>query len=224
MGRSRLGWAASVVAPWCLAIGVLISITAEAGQEPPQSGSVADRRALIEAGDPIRAAIALAQRQRAVDEAGVPTPLVMARFAVGDPGDFGVPDEIEPNRALKDKAPPLPSVDRSGKGDPFFELRPGFDARKRSGPGEPDPNAFQSWPPEVQDPRDAEFDPGHAMSPMRPADRPESGASSFSDGATPPVPLDFALNSSTPTASDGVLVVVEVDPSQPDTTVVPKSP
>ena len=33
MGRSGLGWAASAVAPWRLAVGVLLSITAEAEQE-----------------------------------------------------------------------------------------------------------------------------------------------------------------------------------------------
>ena len=56
MGRSRLGWAGSVVAPWCLAVGVLLSITAEAGQEPARYGSVADRNGLLEASDPVRRA------------------------------------------------------------------------------------------------------------------------------------------------------------------------
>jgi spore germination cell wall hydrolase CwlJ-like protein len=36
---------------------------------------------------------------------------------------------------------------------------------------------------------------------------------SFDDGATPAAPLEFAFNSSTPTSSDGVLVVVEADPA-----------
>ena len=40
----------------------------------------------------------------------------------------------------------------------------------------------------------------------------------FDDGATPGLPLEFALNSSSPTSSDGVLVVVETDPAN-ETTV-----
>ncbi len=36
---------------------------------------------------------------------------------------------------------------------------------------------------------------------------------SFDDGATPAAPLEFALNSSSPTSSDGVVVAVEIDGS-----------
>ena len=223
MGRSRLGWAGSVVAPWCLAVGVLLSITAEAGQEPAQYGSVADRNALLEASDPVRKAIALSQQIRAVDEDGEPSPIVHASFVVGDPDGFTGPDEIEPNRTLKDRASPLPSVDRTGKGDPFIALRPGFDARGGNGPGHADPRALRSWAHEGLSHRDAEFDPGHTMSPVRPGDgAPESAVSTFSDGATPAAPLEFALNSSSPTPSDGVLVVVELDPES-QTTVAAKS-
>ena len=61
----------------------------------------------------------------------------------------------------------------------------------------------------------AEFDPSHTMSPVEPSGAgpaPEGGPVSFSDGATPSAPLEFALNSSSPAPSDGVLVVVETDP------------
>src|SRR5271165_599906 len=217
MGRSRLGWAGSLVAPWCLAVGVLITITAEAGQEPAQYASVADRNRLAEANDPIRRAIALAQSARAIDEDGAPLPIVPARFYDGDPGAFSGPDEIEPNRTLKDPTSPLPSVDRTAKGDPFIGLRPGFDARGRKGPGDADPDA-------APDPREAEFDPGHTMSPAPPggvAPASDAGDLAFTDGATPAAPLEFALNSSTPTPSDGVLVVVEDEEAQ--TTTAPKS-
>jgi hypothetical protein len=220
---SALGWAGSVVAPWCLAVGVLLTITAEAGQEPTQYGSIADRNALIEANDPVRKAIALSEHLRAVDEDGEPLPIVRASFAVGDPDGSASRDEIEPNRTLKDPASPLPSVDTTGKGDPFIGLRPGFDARGRDRPGQFDSQALRSWPHEIEGPRDAEFDPGHTMSPVRPgAGAPESAVSTFGDGATPAPPLEFALNSSSPTPSDGVLVVVEVD-SQSQTTVAAKS-
>ncbi|MBV8107544.1 MAG: cell wall hydrolase [Hyphomicrobiales bacterium] len=224
MGRSRLGWAGSVAAPWCIAVGVLLSITAEAGQEPAQYGNVADRNALLEASDPVRKAIALSHQIRAVDEDGVPTPIVAARLAVGGPDDLAGADEIEPNRTLKDPASPLPAVDRRGKGDPLFGLRPGFDARARRGPDAAGPDALERGPPYAQDPRDAGFDGGRTMSPARPGDGAASAEGpSFSDGATPALPLDMALNSSTPTPSDGVLVVVEVDPSQAQTTVAAKS-
>ena len=64
------------------------------------------------------------------------------------------------------------------------------------------------------------------MSPERPNDggpsAPVSDGLSFGDGATPAAPLAFALNSSTPTSSDGVVVVVEADSGQ-QTTVEPMS-
>ncbi len=220
MGRLRLGWAGSVVAPWCLAAGVLLTITAEAGQEPVQYGSVADRNALLEASNPVRRAIALSHPIRAVDEDGAPTPIVESRLSIGGPDDFAGPDEIEPNRTLKDPASPLPAVDRSNKGDPFIGLRPGFDARVRRDLGA----AALSGPREDQNPLDAELDRGRTMGAAQAADAVASGQSpSFSDGATPALPLEMALNSSTPTPSDGVLVVVEVDPSQTQTTIAPKS-
>jgi hypothetical protein len=217
---------ASVVAPWCLAFGVLLSITAEAEQEPAQYASVFDRNRLLEAMDPVREAIALARDSRAVDEDGAPVPIVATRFVVGNQGDFSNPDEIEPNRTLKDQGSRLPEVDRSAKGNPFLGLRPGLNARRRGGSKELDPDALASWPSEVQGPRDAEFDPGHTMSPARPGDtnRAEDSADqTFSDGTTPATPLDFALNSSSPAPSDGVLVVVEMDPNEPQTTIATQS-
>ena len=55
------------------------------------------------------------------------------------------------------------------------------------------------------------------MSPPRPADGVEQELKpapiTFDDGATPALPLEFALNSSTPTSSDGVVVAVESDDS-----------
>ncbi len=47
------------------------------------------------------------------------------------PGDSAAPDEIEPNRTLKDPAAPFPAVDRSAKDDPFDAGVPG---RARCGP------------------------------------------------------------------------------------------
>jgi hypothetical protein len=125
---------------------------------------------------------------------------------VGDAYSLAAPDEIEPRGALKAARPPFPQVDRASKGDPFIGLRPGFDARRLIGaPARAGPD----------DPRRAEFDPGHTMPPEGPGDVPPPAAPTglaFDDGATPGLPLEFALNSSSPTPSDGVLVVVETDP------------
>ena len=215
-----------MVAPWCLAV-VVLSITAEAGQEPAQYTGVYDRNRLLEAADPVRKAIALARRLQAVDSDGMPQPIVEARFLVGDPENYAAPDEIEPNKTLKDPAAPFPEVDGSAKGDPFIGLRPGFDARDGRGRNGAVPDAPRAWPREIQDPRDAEFDPGHTMSPVQPGDperAPSAEASSVSDGATPAVSLEFALNSSSPTSSDGVVVVVETGPAQAQTTIAERSP
>jgi hypothetical protein len=218
MGRSRTGWALSVAAPWCVAFAVLLSITAEAEQEPldggafDRSGRIATDAALLAPGPP-----------RAVDEDGAPLPIVQARYVAGDPSELAAKsDEIEPNGALKAPPHPFPDVERAAKGDPFVGFRSGFGAKRLTeAPTKADLDALQSWPHELQDPRDAEFDPGHTMSPEPPNERRQSAppfvALEFDDGATPALPLEFALNSSSPTSSDGVLVVVETDPVQQTT-------
>jgi Cell Wall Hydrolase len=217
MGRSRTAWALSVAAPWCIGLAVLVSITAEAEQEPLPGVSRFASTRMIEAAGRLDRALQAARPLRAVDEDGEPLPIVKARLVAGDPdGLAAASDEIEPNGALKSPPQPFPSVERAAKGDPFIGLRPGFDARGLNGapalagldPGEP-------WPHELEDPRDAEFDSGHTMSPERPGDGAlppaERPGLAFDDGATPGLPLEFALNSSSPTPSDGVVVVVETD-------------
>jgi cell wall hydrolase len=222
MGRSRIGWAASVVAPWCLAVGVLLSITAEAEQEPIQLSGIYDRSRLLAESDPVRKAIALANRRQAVDGDGTPLPLIQTRSFVGEPRDYSSVDEIEPKAILKIPAEPFPAVDRSTKGDPFIGLRPGFDARAHTGLGGNWPDSPRGWPQEIGGPPDTEFDPAHTMSPLRPGDSgraPGGAAAAFSDGATPAVPLEFALDSSSPTSSDGVAVAVVTDPNARETTI-----
>ena len=201
MGRSRIGWAASVVAPWCLAVGVLLTITAEAEQEPVQLSGVYDQRRLLEESDPVRKAISLANRELAVDADGTPLPLVQTRTFAG---------EIGPKATLKAGTEHFPDVDRSAKADPFIDLS----TREAAGAGA------------VRRAQGAEFDPDGTMSSLRPGDAesaPRAPAAAFSDGATPAVPLEFALNSSSPAPSDGVLVLVEIDPNAPQTSTAQPS-
>jgi hypothetical protein len=226
MGRTRIGWVASAIAPWCLAVGVLLSITAEAEPERAPYASAFDRAPLEGTDSPIRRAIAAVRHYEAVGLDGTPAPLIESRLVTGDPGDYGEPDEIEPNRALKADPSAFPNVDRSAKGDPFIGLRPGFDARRRNGAALLDPYAGGDAPPGPNDPRTAEFDPDHTMSPGGPSaeERPPVPQElAVTDGATPTLPLEFALNAESPTPTDGVVVDVQTDGREPQTTVAEQS-
>ena len=216
MGRSRVRWAVSVAAPWCVAVAVLVSITAEAEQEPLEFMSVFDRAHLMGATGGLGAAMLAGRPLRTVDEDGSPLPIIQARSFTGDRDAFAADTgESEPNGALKRPGERFPAVDRGAKGDPLTAV-PGFNARRLNGKRtQAEPYAYKSWPRESEDPLDREFDPGHTMSPLQPADGDEQGPTTltFDDGATPAAPLEFALNSSSPTSSDGVLVAVEIDGS-----------
>jgi hypothetical protein len=199
-----------------MGLAVLVSITAEAEQEPAAGASRFASTRMIEAAGRLDRALQAARPLRVVNEDGEPLPIVEARLAVGDPdGLAAASDEIEPNGALKRPPLPFPEVDRSTKGNPFVGLRPGLDARRLNG---------GLAHARLDDPRDPEFDPGHSMSPERPDDNGSPPAErpglAFDDGATPGLSLEFALISSSPTPSDGVLVVVETD--SPDQTTIPQ--
>ena len=215
MGRSRFGWALSVAAPWCVALAVLVSITAEAEQEPPEFMSAFDRSRMIGAARGLGEAIA-GRPLRAVDENGEPLPIVQARNVTGDPNAPAAdPDGIEPDPTLKRPGLKFPAVDRGAKGSPLIGP-PSLNAKRfNERRAQAEPYALNSWPRELEDPRDDEFDPSHTMSPPRPADSADQELKpapiTFEDGATPALPLEFALNSSTPTSSDGVVVAVESD-------------
>jgi hypothetical protein len=208
MGRSRIGWAASAVAPWCLALGVLLSITAEAEQERAPYASAFGRTRFNEADSPIHRAIEAATRFQAIGADGTPTPLIESRLVTGEPDEYAEADEIEPNSALKAGSTGFSDVDRNGKGDPFIGLRPGFDARQRGG------LIPHARTPSDENKRETEFDPDHTMSPGDP-DAPERtpGAAvlAVTDGETPAVPLEFALNAESPTPTDGIVVDVEAE-------------
>ena len=203
MGRSRMSWALRVAAPWCAALAVLLSITAEAEQEPAGYTRVFARVGLMGLGRPIIADRPL----RAVDEDGQPLPLVEARLVAGD-RDGGLADsgEGEPNAALKRPGPTFPAVDRAAVGD-------------RALPTQRRPDATQSCGLRASERRIRSRPYDESAGPRR----RRAGAPAplaFGDGATPPLPLEFALNSSSPTSSDGVVVAVEMD--GPGVTMVPQ--
>ena len=109
MGGSRVSWAASVIAPWALACGLVVSITARADPDPDTGGLT---RPLRSSGD---FAISGAR-------------LIEANYAVGDPDELAsLPDEIEPRFAAKRDVATV--INRARKGDPFVALRPGFEAK-----------------------------------------------------------------------------------------------
>ncbi len=202
MARSRLAWAGSTVAPWGVALGLLVSITAQAGQDAGGIGSPVAQDARAERPSSVREALlsstfGLPARSAALD--GDENPILEARLTLGTSEDLAaIPDEIEPNAAVKKGRANFPAIDRTGKGDPFVVLRPGFDAHRR-GPVPSGEDGAENGPRESRSP--AAIPSAADVAASRP--RPQ-----FGDGATPGVPLELALNSSTPTPSDGKPIVV----------------
>jgi spore germination cell wall hydrolase CwlJ-like protein len=211
MGRSRLGWACNAIAPWCLAGGLVVSITAQAGQDPSHGASVAFESAQA----PIRQALLAANFHLpgGVAAFGAPS-LIQASLTLGSPEDLAeVDDEIDPRGDLKQPRRAFPVVDRSLKGDPFLALRPSFNARLNHRLAKGD--AAPINPGELSSDSDA-GNSALAYVDMPPVDQAapwsDPGADqkplTVSDGATPAVPLDVALNSSTPQPSDDKPIVV----------------
>ena len=218
------------IAPWTLAVGLVLSFAADAGQEASFGANLA---ALTSPG-PEEPADLLAASSRT------------------DPGAFGLirqarllaaperarePAELTPRRDLKAHAVQLqqkgqgakllyPAVERARRADPFVALRPAFDTRWR-GEGalaaaaaqavlfahdDSEPaSVFVVEEGEAQGPDAvASFQPfAEAEAPVtgsaRAAASPGAGASAATtpqrrDGATPAVPRSAALASSTPVA------------------------
>jgi spore germination cell wall hydrolase CwlJ-like protein len=185
MGRSRLAWVGSTVAPWGIALGFLVSITAQAGEEvglDPQSLRIS---AFVPASSSVR-------------------PIIEASLTLGSPQDLAATsDEVDPNPAVKQGRSAFPAIDRSSKGDPFIIFRPSFQAKRAPQTTPREADAAEDWPDDSRSPaRVADIDPAAP-----------SGLLPFGDGTTPGAPLDFALNSSTPTPSDGKLLIAEQKPA-----------
>ena len=122
------------MAPWCLGIGFVVSVTADAGQDVVSGASLAPIVAraalqpvnLVPRGDILAGDLGTFGSGRGL--------LREARLALGAPEDFAtLPDEIAPRTDLKVQSRHLPLVDRAHKGDPAVRLRPSFDTKLRGG-------------------------------------------------------------------------------------------
>ena len=144
MRNSGVIWICGAVAPWCLALGLVISFTAEAGQDVPVGASVlAVSHAPTMPDDLIprsRLALAAFTTGRALPGAA----LWQASLGLGGAIDASgnAANELTPKIEFKRNVrmspggkPPvltaLPEVDKSTRADPFVALRPAFDARLR---------------------------------------------------------------------------------------------
>jgi len=252
MKRSRMSWAMGVIAPWCLGAGLLLSITADAGQNATVGGSFA-----------ALSSVATAQPDDLIPMDGTALTgdlgsfgmahervLTPVSFDLGTPEDFEkVADEIEPRRMAKRNAGPAPMIDRARKGDPALGLRPTFDSQLRQrngvraaqvlGPHDDampaasfslndgvDPldgaTSFAPWA-EGEDMQGESEGPSAGTASI--AMRPAALKERLAQGATPKVSRAEALSSTTPAQSDGTPVVAVFSPQQlraPNATVVPR--
>lgn len=127
-------WALAALAPWALGMGVLVSFTADAGQDFLGDANIAP----------------LTARSRDARAAGIGAPTGFADAAAGDFGAasrrnliearliVGAPeethpdpeDENEPRVEIKPNTRIFPEVDRSHKSDPLIAIRPTLETRK----------------------------------------------------------------------------------------------
>lgn len=125
-----------VVAPWCLGVGLLVSFSADAGQDMTYGATLAPAslETILQPADLI---------PNQID--GAPIPLIKAdtvtgeqeaSLELGQPQEFNERvDEIVPRIAFKPNSHIVahwaPDIDRSNKGDPLIGLRPSFDSELR---------------------------------------------------------------------------------------------
>ncbi len=208
--KSSASWAVGVVAPWCLGVGVLVSFTASAGQDPTANARKAPLAARVEAS--VEGASLAAALNGDLAGARANAPLQLASLDVGGPFDpHSAPDEREPHAELKPNAASVPEVDRSHKGDPLVsQLRPSYESR-RNGQAKT-VQAAKTEDPQVTTQRTASAAlPDQAGSTATPA----AGAAPLAavkeralHGASPATPRAVALGSSTPAQPDAVPIEV----------------
>jgi spore germination cell wall hydrolase CwlJ-like protein len=133
MGRSRVGWMFGAVAPWCLGVGLAVSVPADAGVDSSIGASLSPSILNPPMGAPDELVPAVSGRIH-LAYAGGAILLREARLNIGEADDFRErpPAESEPRRDLKPRSTGFPEANRATKGDPFVGLRPTFDARLRA--------------------------------------------------------------------------------------------
>lgn len=133
MGHSRVGWMFGAVAPWCLGVGLAVSVPADAGVDSTIGASFSPDMLAPRLDAPADLVPASAGRIH-LAYAGGQMPFREARLTLGQAQDFAErpPAEHEPRRDLKPKASTFPEANVQSKGDPFVGLRPTFDARLRA--------------------------------------------------------------------------------------------
>ena len=207
--KSSASWAVGVVAPWCLGVGLLVSFTASAGQDPAALSRKAPLTARVEASVE---GSSLASALYGEINRPMAAPLQLARLDVGGPYDLhAATDESEPHDALKPNAAGVPEVDRSHKGDPLVAmLRPSYESRRAGQAKKVEAAAAPSEEPQLTTQRTAS-----AALPVQAGSTATPAAASASSqvlkeralhGATPAIPRAVALGSSTPSQPDAVPV------------------
>ncbi|MGB2730892.1 MAG: cell wall hydrolase, partial [Methylovirgula sp.] len=132
MGLLKISWAMGVVAPWCLGVGLVVSIPADAGQDARIGASLAPAsfRAVVAPGDLVPGYVSGPGFGLDLED-GMPSQ-EEASLILGESSEFDqMPDEIEPRVVMKRSAAGAPDIDRSHKGDPIVGLRPSFDSLLR---------------------------------------------------------------------------------------------
>lgn len=241
MGYSRTGWAAGVIAPWCLGMAIVVSISADAGQEPAYGASFAPvplhpashPALLIPAGPaahpgPANDFAALSGEARKI--------LQESSLSIGSGEDFRrLPDEIEPRAVMKRNAQLFPTVDRTHRGDPLVGLRPSFDSHLQQSHG-----AAKLRAEDLDDESTAAENPA-TFEPLPDSDSPATAHSSAGaspgqngslvtmrpsvinerllQGATPATRRAIALESATPAPLDSRPVEVVALPVEPQLSV-----
>ena len=209
--KSSASWAVGVVAPWCLGVGLLVSFTASAGQDPSAFSRKAPLTARVEAsveGTSLASALYGEMSRPAA------APLQLARLDVGGPYDLHAAiDESEPHDALKPNATGVPEVDRSHKGDPLVAmLRPSYESRRAGQAKKVEAAAAPSEEPQLTTQRTASAalpaQAGSTATPTAAAASPQVLQERALHGATPAIPRAVALGSSTPSQPDAVPIEV----------------
>lgn len=136
-GLFRISWALGVVAPWCIGIGLVVSISADAGQDLSFGATVASARFHViikpidlvpaDSDGPALGLVGVRNRPRS-ERAG--------RILEEPDALRASTDEKKPRIGFKPKVPGIvarlpPEIDRAQKGDPLVGLRPTFDSELR---------------------------------------------------------------------------------------------